>query len=320
MAMRPRSTLLGLSLAAAVAACAGLAGTSISPVPSAAPSPSISIPASPPGRTSPPASVSSPTPSAAAANYWPFVQSWCPGASDDPLVLVALGTSETAGYGIRSDEPYSPQEAYAGQYAQILCKELGVTVELRSYFPSQSYNEWATLAWWNERLAGDAAIRTDLASAKVVVMWAMGSHDVIRPLMFGGCTGIWPDPLQACLQAATAKIHAEMDTLFTFVSSLVPNGTTILAADAYLPPAMIERWASEAYWPELLKLLDPKPTIMALAEKHRFTFVDTELVFNGPDSSAMPADGLFQSDGLHPTAAGALATAKALAAADGLGN
>ena len=263
--------------------------------------------------------MASPSSSPSAANYWPFVRSWCPGASEQPLLLVALGTSETAGYGIRSDEPFSPQEAYPGRYADILCKELGVSVELHSYFPSQSYNEWATLAWWNEHLASDAAFRADLAAAKVVVLWAMGAHDVVRPLL-GGCSGNWPGPLKTCFEAATAKIPAEMDSLFTTVSSLVPKGATVLAADAYAPPAIIESWASKPYWSQLWTLVDPKATVAALAKEHGFTFVDTELVFNGPDSSAMPADGLFQSDGLHPTAAGALATARAFAEADGLGD
>jgi len=35
---------------------------------------------------------------------------------------------------------------------------------------------------------------------------------------------------------------------------------------------------------------------------------------------AMPAAGLFQTDGLHPTAAGALAAAAVFAEADGLGD
>jgi lysophospholipase L1-like esterase len=34
----------------------------------------------------------------------------------------------------------------------------------------------------------------------------------------------------------------------------------------------------------------------------------------------MPAAGLFQADGLHPTAAGSLEIARAFAAADGLGD
>jgi GDSL-like Lipase/Acylhydrolase family len=316
-----RFLALGLGLAVIVAACSGLTvtppsggNTPAEPSPTAR---SSTPPPTQPTTTAAP-SVASPSPSPSAANYWPFVRSWCPGASEQPLLLIALGTSETAGYGIRSDEPYSPQEAYPGRYADILCKELGVTVELHSYFPSQSYNEWATLAWWNEHLANDPAFRADLAAAKIVVMWAMGAHDVVRPLLFGGCTGEWPAPLKACFEAATARIPAETDSLFSTVSSLVPKGTKVLAADAYFPPTIIESWATKPYWPEFRKLIDAKATVMALATKHGFTFVDTERVFNGADSGTMPAEGLFQSDGLHPTPAGALATATAFAKADGL--
>ena len=104
------------------------------------------------------------------------------------MLLVALGTSETAGWGIRPDEAYSPQEAYPAQYTDILCKELGVTVELHSYFPSPLADELAPLRWWNERVAGDSAMRADLAAAKILVLWVMSSHDIVPALALGQCT------------------------------------------------------------------------------------------------------------------------------------
>lgn len=316
---------LALGLAVFVAACSG--NTAVPPSGSDAPTePSATTrPPTPPtptptlATTTAAPSAASPSPSPSAANEWPFVRSSCPGASDPPLVLVALGTSETAGSGIRTDEPYSPQEAYPAQYADILCKELGVTIELRSYFPSQLGSELAPLAWWNERVAGDPVIRADLAAAKIVVLWAMGSHDVVPALVLGWCSGDWPDPLKGCFETATADIPAETDRLFTAISELVPKGTKVLAADAYLPPVVLESWAAEPYWQELKRIIDPRAIIMPIALKHGFTFVDTEAAFNGPTLGAMPAAGLFQSDGLHPTAAGALATAKVFAEADGLG-
>ena len=69
-----------------------------------------------------------------------------------------------------------------------------------------------------------------------------------------------------------------------------------------------------------MKLIDPQAIVTSLAGEHGFTFVDTEAAINGSTRSAMPADGLFQSDGIHPTAAGALAVAKVFAKADGLGD
>jgi hypothetical protein len=214
----------------------------------------------------------------------------------------------------------APQEAYPAQYADILCEELGVTIELHSYFPSQLRNELAPLAWWNERVAGDAAIRADLARARVVVLWAMGAHDVIPAIFFGGCGGAWPDPLKACLEDATAKIPAETDELFATIAGLVPDGATVLAADAFAPPLVIEQWAAEPFWSELSAMIDPRGTIMPLARKHGFRFVDTEAVLNGPSLSESPAPGLLQSDGLHLTAAGQLVVAGVFAEADGFGN
>jgi hypothetical protein len=215
---------------------------------------------------------------------------------------------------------YSPQEAYPGQYAGILCAELGRTVELRSYFPSQSYNEWATLAWWKAKLEGDAALRDDLATASVVVLWAMGSHNVVPALVLGACSGAWPNPLQACFEAATATIPAQTDELYGAISTLVPGDATVLAADAYLPPAVLRRWAGQPYWQQLKPMIDARPVVMSLAPKHGFRFVDTGLAFNGPTGSAMPAAGLFQADGLHPTAEGSLAIARVFAEADGPGD
>ena len=309
---------------ATVALVAGCATGTTTPVPSASASPAKA--AMSPGATPTPeppsitpAPSASPSPSPAAANLWPFVRTSCPGANGQPWLLVALGTSETSGYGIRPDEAYSPQEAYPAQYADILCKELGVPVELHSYFPSPLASGWSPLAWWNERVATDPAMRTDLAAARIVVLWAMGSHD-IGPALLGGCSGDWPDPLKTCFEAATAKIPAETDRLFTAIAGLVPTGAKVLAAAPYGLPLVIERWGAEPYWKELKQIFDPRVTVLPLARKHGFTPVDLEVAFNGPTLDAMPAAGLFQSDGIHPTAAGAQAVAKVFAEADGIGD
>ena len=321
--MDTRSFVRALAITGVMVAFAGCSGTATTEptsasgeaAPSGSPAPAPTMePTAVPSPTQP-----TPAPSSPLANDWPFVRTSCPGASGQPWLVVALGTSETAGWGIRSDEPYSPQEAYPAQYVDILCEELGVPIELHSYFPSQLGNELAPLAWWNERVAADAAMRADLAAAKVVVLWAMASHDIIPALALGACSGDWPDPLKACFEAATGREPAEMDALFSAISELVPDGAKVLAADAYLPPAVFASWGTKPYWQELRKLIDPRALVMPLALKHGFTFVDTEAAMNGP-SLEMPLEGLFQSDGLHPTATGALATAQVLAKADGLGD
>jgi len=311
---------LALGLAVVVAACSSNTtapplGSSTPSEPSAAARPSTTSP-TPRTATAAP-SVASPSSSPAAANEWPFVRTSCPGASGQARLVVALGTSETAGYGIRPDEAYSPQEAYPAQYADILCKELGAPVELHSYFPSPLASGWSPLAWWNERVAGDASMRADLAAARIVLLWAMGSHD-IGPAFEGGCSGDWPDPLKACFEAAAANIPAETDRLFTAISALISKGTSVLAAAPYGLPAVIELYGAEPYWKELKQIFDARVSVVPLARKHGFTLVDLEAAFNGPTLDAMPAPGLFQPDGIHPTAAGALAVAKEVAKADGL--
>jgi hypothetical protein len=52
----------------------------------------------------------------------------------------------------------------------------------------------------------------------------------------------------------------------------------------------------------------------------RVHVVDLYAALNGPTLGEMPAAGLFQSDGIHPTTAGALAVAKVFAEADGMGD
>jgi hypothetical protein len=306
--------LAGLATITLVAGCA--TGTT-TPGPNASASPSEPAATPPPTSTAAP-SAASPAPSPVAANEWPFVRSSCPGASGQPLLLVALGTSETAGWRIRTDEPYSPQDAYPAQYADTLCKELGVTVELHSYFPSQLAGGWFPLAFWNWHVANDQAMRADLAAARIVVLWAMGSHD-IGPAILGGCSGDWPDPLKTCFEAATAKIPVETDRLFTVIAGLVPTGAKVLAAAPYGLPLVIERWGAEPYWKEMKPIFE-RITDRPLVRKHGFTLVDLEVAFNGPTLDAMPAAGLFQPDGIHPTAAGALAVAKVFAEADGIGD
>lgn len=251
---------------------------------------------------------------------WPFVRASCESFAGEPLVVVSLGTSESAGWGIRDDEAYSPQAAYPALYADLLCQELGVPVELRSYFPSQRGNQLARLAWWIQKVEDDAPLRADLAAADVVLLWALSSHDVVAALLLGGaCRGDWPDPLKGCLEEKTGRIPAETDELFGLIKGLVGSETVVLAGDAYAPPAVVEMLADEPYRDVVKAMVDPYFTVKPMARKHGFVFVDTELEFNGTSRWKMPADGLFQSDGLHPTAAGALLTAKTYAAADGLG-
>jgi hypothetical protein len=261
--------------------------------------------------------------SGGATDEWPFIRTSCPGVAGEPLRLVALGTSETAGWGIRTDESYapqySPQEAYPARYADILCEELGRPVELHSYFPDQ-LGGWFPIAWWNERLSGDAALRADLAAADVVVLWPLSAHDVIPVSAFGGCQGEWPDPLRACLEAATADIEPQMDIAFSTIAALVPDTATVLAADAYEPPAVFTSWRAEPYYDEMWQIGDPHVVVERLAPQYGFTMVETQAALGGASPSEPPSDGLFQIDGLHPTALGSQLLAEAVAREDGLGD
>ena len=257
--------------------------------------------------------------SGGATDEWPFVRTSCSGAAGEPMRLVALGTSETAGWGIRADESHSPQEAYPARYADILCEELGRPVELHSYFPDR-FTALAPVAWWNERLSGDEAMRANLAAADVVVLWPVSVHDVVPALMFGQCRGEWPDPLRACFEAATADIEPQMDAAFSTIAALVPDTATILAADGYEPPKDFEVWGAEPFYDELGQLTNPHFVVERLAAQHGFKLVGTAAALSGPSPSEPPPDHLSTIDGLHPTALGEQLMAEVLAQEDGLGD
>ena len=71
-----------LAVLATITLAAGCATGTTTPEPRATPPTSTAAPAA-----------ATPPPSPVAANEWPFVRSSCPGASGQPLLLVALGTS-----------------------------------------------------------------------------------------------------------------------------------------------------------------------------------------------------------------------------------
>jgi hypothetical protein len=301
IAMTSRFAALALALTLAVAGCGsgspGPRGTSSGTPPSPAPSAS----------------------GTAGSGEWPFVLTACADAPGDPLLLVALGTSETAGWRVRDDETYSPQEAYPARHAMILCTQLERPVELHSYFPSQDANTLAPVAWWRDVVDGDQQVRADLADAGLVDLWALDSHNAVDALIFRGCSGEWPRPLKKCLQKAFTGVLEQMDRVFGTVDSLVDPGVNVLAADAFIPPGVLETWGDEPYWKAFNAIADPRFRVSAAAENHDFIFVDTELVLNGRARHQVLGPDLIQSDGLHLTAKGQQMVAEAFAVADGLG-
>lgn len=310
-----RVIAVALTLSALVV---GMAACTSGGTPSS-PSPAISAvaSASPPSPTAAPAG----TPRSTPRPEWPFEATFCAEAAGEPWFVVALGTSETAGWGVRGDEAYSPQDAYPGLYAKVLCAELGAPVELHSYFPSQQGNELAPLAWWINKVGHDEAMRADLAAAHVIVLWAMSSHNIVKAMFLpGACSGDWPDPLKVCLEDATGHIPSQTDELFGLIAAMVRDDATVLAGDAFAPPIIMQLLGDAPYRDEVRTMLDPVFSVEPAAKKFDFRFVDTELAFNGPSRWEMPADGLLQADELHLTLAGQQLAAATYAEQDGLGD
>jgi len=239
------------------------------------------------------------------------------GASAATWDLVALGDSNVSGWGVRTDEPYSPQAAFPGVYAGLLGAEQGVTVVLHSYYPDQLGNEWRTIAEWTDVLRADASMRADLAGAEIVVV-LIGFHDLLPFVLGGACPSGWPE-LRDCLVDMTASMPADFDTLYGEIASLVPTGATVLVNDYGIPGPTYDRWSSESFWPEFRKVFfeDWRDGLEAAAVKHGFTVVHSYAAMNDPDGKPVWDSSAVTSDGWHFNAEGHRICAEIILAEDG---
>ena len=231
--------------------------------------------------------------------------------------LVAIGDSNVAGWGIRPEEPYSPDLAFPGVYARLLGAEQGVTVTRRSYFPSQEGNEVRTVADWNDTLATDEALQNDLSRANVVIV-LVGYHNVVPALIFGECGSQW-GPLKKCLQAATKTMPSDYDKLFATIQEVVPEGTTVLAGDYGIPTPLYDQWSGKPFWPEMKKAMYEgwRDALEVAAKANGATVVHTYAALNGPKGNKPLADDL-TTDGWHFSEKGHERLARIYMAEDGL--
>ena len=283
------------------------------------PSPSASLPTVPPATPhATPVPTEPPTP--APSFVPPTVATFAPGGtSSASWDLVALGDSNVSGWGIRSDKPFSPQEAFPGVYAGLLGAEQGVTVVLHSYYPPQVGATLRTVAEWADVVGADPSMRADLERARVVIL-LIGYHDVLPALAFNRCPSDWPG-LRACLQKLTAPMPAAFDRLYGEVAGLVPKETTVLVVDYSIPGPIYDRWGSEPYWPEFKRVAfeDWRDALEAAALKHGFRVIHTYAAVN--DASGKPKWNWSDvtSDGWHFNAEGHRRIAEIVLAQDGLG-
>ena len=234
--------------------------------------------------------------------------------------LVSIGDSIAAGYGLSPGEVNTPEEAFPGIYARSLGDELGIEVELHSYFPSQTTNDIRTVAEWNEVLAADEALRSDLESAEVVMVW-IGYHNVVPAFLFGSCGYEWSDELEACFKEATATMPADFDVLLGEVEALVAEDTVVMIGNQAVAPMQIERWGSEPFWPEMKAVAFDVwwDGIEATAAAHGAIMVDSAAALNGPEGDQIRDPKFVLSDKLHMSAVGQRFLADLFLVADGLG-
>lgn len=243
------------------------------------------------------------------------------GGGAEPWDLVALGDSNVSGWGVRADEPYTPEAAYPGAYAQLLADQQGVEIVLHSYYPDQLGNEFRTIAEWTDVLRTDQSMRADLASADVVTV-LIGYHNLVPAVVLGGCGPTWPDPLRKCLAAATAPMAADFDQLYGEVVKLVSDGVPVLVNDYGIPGPVYDRWSSDPAWPEIRRAVyeDWRDALEDAATAHGFRTIHTYRGLNGTDGRPRYDWSSITTDGWHFNSDGHRLVARIVMAEDGLGD
>ena len=235
--------------------------------------------------------------------------------------VVALGDSLVAGWGVRSDEAYTPEEAFPGVYAQSLGEELGVETVLHPYFSDMLSNEVRTVAEWNQVLTSNEEMQADLRGAEVVIVW-LGYHNIVPALVFGECGTGWPEPLRTCLQEATQTMPADFDELLGTIESLVPEGAVVMIGNQAVAPMQIEEHGSQPFWPELRAVAFDGwwQGIETAAAAHGAIVVHSAEALCGPDGNEILHPDFVLPDQLHLNSAGHRFLADLFLAADGLGD
>ena len=310
--------VVGLS----AAACGGSVAAPVASSPAAASVTPANGTAAPLAAASPTQSPAAPTPappSPGPSFVPPTVATFAP-ASGTPSAtwdLVALGDSNVSGWGVRDDQPFSPQAAFPGVYAGLLADQQGVAVTLHSYYPDQLGNEVRTVAEWVDVVRADPSMRADLAAAEVVVL-LIGYHDMIPALMLGSCPPDWP-ALRDCLDKATAPMPAAFDALDGEVRGLVPSDATVLVADYGIPGPVYDTWSAEPYWPEFRQAAFEgwRDALEAAAVRHGFTVVHMYAAVNDANGKPRWNWDEVTSDGWHYNAEGHRRIAGIVLAQDG---
>jgi lysophospholipase L1-like esterase len=303
-----------IALTVVVASCTGAApGTQPSVAPTRTPSaPSVA----PPSGTSSPTVRATPPP----PDFVPPTVATFPPAGDAGQAwdLVALGDSNVSGWGVRDDQPFSPQAAFPGVYAGLLAEEQGVTVTLHSYYPDQLGNEVRTVSEWADVVRADPSMRSDLASAEVVIL-LIGYHDLLPVVLFGSCPMSWPE-MRDCARKLTDPMPAAFADLYAEVAELVPDAAPVLVNDYGIPWPMYDRWSADPAWDEIRGAVYEgwRAELEAAAVAAGFRIVHTYAALNEPDGRPRwPADDL-TSDGWHFNAEGHAIIADIVLAEDGL--
>ncbi len=224
-------------------------------------------------------------------------------------LVVALGDSTPAGYGVRSDL------AYPAIYGSLVAVDLGIEVNVANH----ATGETRSVAEWVDLLLTDEKLAADLAGAEIVTVW-LGWHDIL-PIVHLKTTRSWPDPMRQQLQDRNAELATAWDDLLAAVQSTAPQGATVLVADTGLPAPLIEMFGGEPFWPELKRLvyLDWRDVLVRAAKEHGAIVVPTWAALSGPDGETELHPEFGSEDGFHMNETGQRFLAGLHRQHDGLG-
>jgi hypothetical protein len=170
------------------------------------------------------------------------------------------------------------------------------------------------LSTWNQLLATDEEIRTDLESAEVVII-EIGIHTILL-----GC-GNHLTFTKECLIDVTATMPAEYQRMFGVIDELVDDGTIVMALNQGLPRPAGEYLRAQADWPAMKSEAFEVwwGGLATAAAAHGAIVIDTAHMFGegDPDEFGLGTE-YTQPDGAHFNQEGHRLFADLLLEADGI--
>ncbi len=207
------------------------------------------------------------------------------GEEEPEWLLVALGDSNSRGFGV------SVEDTYVSIYADYIEEDLGVKVKVSNW----STNISRDVADWTRIIRENKLIYNDLKKAKIITLWL--GWDNIIPVV-----GKIYDIDLAELEKVTSSMEQEFANFFSELTKISdPKETLILIADIGIPPVFYYPWKENGTY-EVLKYEAYEKWrnyLMEAADKYNVKVVETYKVLNGPEGNNIISEEYMLNDMIH---------------------